>query len=68
MPLRQPGAVLSYRILSLGDAALTIEFGEVIDRRLLAAVAAALIRRCCMQSPPAGSCPGSSRRYRPSAR
>jgi inhibitor of KinA len=56
MPLRQPGAVLNYRILSLGDAALTIEFGEVIDRRLLAAVAAA--DQALLQAVAGGQLPG----------
>ncbi len=40
-PAWRARAGLSYRFLSLGDAALTIEFGDAIDRRLLAEVAAA---------------------------
>ncbi|MBN8454335.1 MAG: carboxyltransferase domain-containing protein, partial [Candidatus Accumulibacter sp.] len=47
---------MNYRILSLGDAALTIEFGEVIDRRLLAAVAAA--DQALLQAVAAGQLPG----------
>lgn len=36
---------MSFRILDLGDTALTIEFGDGVDRQLLAAVAALEIGR-----------------------
>ncbi|EXI74178.1 MAG: Sporulation inhibitor KipI [Candidatus Accumulibacter sp. SK-11] len=49
-------AVLSYRILALGDAALTIEFGDAIDRRLLAEVAAA--DQALLQAVASGQLPG----------
>jgi conserved hypothetical protein TIGR00370 len=35
-----PGATLSWRMLDVGDTAVTIEFGDGVDQRLLAAVAA----------------------------
>ena len=55
-PARQARAGLSYRILSLGDAALTIEFGDAIDRRLLAEVAAA--DQALLQAFAGGELPG----------